>query len=426
MKLFSSLKNLIPMILSILFSVLVTLLITVLYSNNPENLILEKLVQGEVLASIIVAFPTLKTWLDNELSNKANLYREEFKNLIEKISHKTIQITNLEVEELKELLKKENNKTYINYKSTFLLIQNQLKSEHVIKSNYSFIKDIKGINSRLLKGIESKELKDLVGKIDEFKFIDFGELFNNKLKINVSEYKENINFINCDFTLNYFKNSDLLQSSNLKIKFENCILEKGSLSLLKTSNVEYELDNIYYYDERNILREYVEQKNTNVDKWKKINGLNCNFEEIFEERELLKLGAINQYILKNNGIDISLETNKNDNESINLKIIKEIKKILGKEFKDVSDDQIFVSRSKSYIQESKNGYKYKWRSWNVLPEKYINEDSKKLFIFAIQKENYDKNNFICVVFDSYNMKELLNFKQITSDNRYYFYFACKK
>lgn len=424
MKLLSIFKNLLPVILSILFSVIIISWILIMYYFNPENKILEKLVQGEVLAGIIVAFPTLMTWIDNELSNKANLYREEFEKIIEKISDNKIQITNLEVEELKDILIKANSKTYINYKSTFLLIQNQLMSEKITKFNYYFIKDLKDINSRLLKGIKSNELKDLVEKIDEFKFIDFGELLNNKVKINLSEYKVKIKFINCDFTLKFFKNSDFLQSSNLKVRFENCFIEKGSLSLLELSDVEYELENVYYYDERNELREYIDKNNNEVSKWKGINELNYNIEEIFEERELLEFGPINQYILKNNGMDISLETNKN--ESINLKIIKEIKKILGGKFKDISNDEIFVSRSKSYIQESKNGYNYKWRSWNVLPEKYINTDSKKLFVFAIQKENSDKNKFICVVFDSYNMKEILNFKQMSSDNRYYFYLACKK
>lgn len=408
-------------IASSLIPVLIILLLNYFY---PDNCVLQKLVQGEVLAGLMVVFPTLMTWINTESANRINLYREEFKNLIEKINSKTIQISNLEVEELKDLLNKSDSKLFINYKATFLLLQNRLQIENITKSNFYFLKDIKDINSKLLKGINSEDLKDLMKKIDEFKFIDFGELFNNNLLLDVSQYKSKISFINCDFTVSYFKASDLLQNSSLNIKFENCILEKEILPLLKDFNLEYDVESIYYYDDIDELRNYTVEKKDGFKIWKKFEGLTDNFEEIFEERELLEYGPINQYILKNNVFDITLETNTN--ESINLKIIREIKKILGKGFTDISDDDIFVSRSKSYIQDSKNADNYKWRSWNALSSKYTNEEAKKLFIFAIQKENYNKNNFMCVIFDSDNMKALLNLKQLSSDGRYYFYLACKR
>ena len=409
---------------TILYSAIPVSIVLLLYYLFPDNCVLQKLVQGEVLAGLMVVIPTLMTWMNTETDNKINLYREEFKSLIEKISSKTIQVSNLEVEELKDLLNKRDSKSFINYKATFLLLQNRLQTENITKSNFYFLKDIKDINSKLLKGINSEDLKDLMKKIDEFKFIDFGELFNNNLLLDVSQYKSKIGFINCDFTVSYFKASDLLQNSSLNIKFENCILEKEILPLLKDFNLEYDVESIYYYDDRDELRNFTVEGKDDSKIWKKFEGLTDNFEEIFEERELLEYGPINQYILKNNVFDITLETN--NNESINLKIIREIKKILGKGFTDIPDDDIFVSRSKSYIQESKNGDNYKWRSWNVLPSRYTNEEAKKLFVFAIQKENYNKNNFVCVIFDSDNMKALLNFKQLSSDDRYYFYLACKR
>ena len=84
-----------------------------------------------------------------------------------------------------------------------------------------------------------------------------------------------------------------------------------------------------------------------------------------------------------------------------------------------------MSRSKSYIQDTKDGFKYNWRSWNVLPKEVLKKE-KQIYIFAIQLDKNDNTTFSCVVFEDEKLKELLKSKRITPDDRFYFYFASKK
>ena len=415
------------MLKSILYSILIVLLLLIMYTLFPCNYFFEKLVQGEVLASLIVAFPTLQMWKNKELSNKIELHREEYRELIENINKKESQITNLEIEILKDLLHESNSDSFVNYKTVFLLLQNKLQSETEIQLKDNFIKDIRKINFELLNKMNSSEVKELINKILEFKFIDFSEILNNCELLEVTEFKDNLTFINCCFSVDYFTKSTFLQNSISHVWFENCIIEMDSLNLLKEYDIKYELKNSYYYDERGLLREYTEK--TELSKSEKI--YNNEIEEkikiqdkIFEERDLSKFGSINQYIIKQKVFDITLKSNNQD--SINSKIFTEIKNILKDELKDIENKDIFVSRSKSYVQNTTDGEKYNWRSWNVLPETQAKDNSKKLYIFAVQKNKNDNKNYVCVILDKNNMNKLLKLKKLSSDNRYYFYFASKK
>lgn len=415
------------MLKSILYSILIVLLLLIMYTLFPCNYFFEKLVQGEVLAGLIVAFPTLKMWENNELSKKIELHREEYRNLIEIINNKDSQITNLEVEVLKDLLHEPNSDSFMNYKTIFLLLQNKLQSETEIQLKDNFIKDIRKINFEILNKMNSSEVNELMKKILEVKFIDFSVILNNRELLELTDRKANITFINCCFSEECFTKSTFLQSSSINVCFENCIIEIDSLNLLEEYDFKYELKNSYYYDEQGFLREYTEK--TELSKSEKID--NNDIEEkikiqdkIFEERDLSKFGSINQYIIKQKVFDITLKSNNQD--SINSKIFTEIKNILKHELKDIENKDIFVSRSKSYVQNTTDGANYNWRSWNVLPESQAKDESKKLYIFAVQKNKNDNKNYVCVILDKNNMNKLLKLKKLSSDNRYYFYFASKK
>ena len=142
---------------------------------------------------------------------------------------------------------------------------------------------------------------------------------------------------------------------------------------------------------------------------------------IYEERELKDAGPINDFIIGNKSIPVKIEIDSFS--SINLKIIDEVINKLCQ--KNLSREDIFVSRSKSYIQDTKDGFKYNWRSWNVLPKEAI-EKEKQIYIFSIQLDKNDNTNFTCVVFENEKLRNLLKSKRLTPDDRYYFYFASKK
>lgn len=445
--------------INVIISGLILLLILILYSFNTSNIILEKLVQGEVLASVMVAFPTLVTWLHNDYLSKKDVKKNEYNMWVKDVLSNENQVSIDQIMELNSLLAENEIYDFIDYKILFVKLQKQLNNNDVLrKSNRIFERELHDLNHKILTRLKHEEIEEVFKKSDEckYKFIDFNKLYNKFGGIKqLMSINENIEFINCCFSTNFLIGWEFLTPTTNVYTFTSCVLESNSFDELSHQDIKFIDDNSGYFDlftgEFILFSESKEsfkiqsglksdancdnanqsqyEGNELLDGYSK--GENNNFfsnsseiyeqDYIYEERELKDAGPINDFIIGNKSIPVKIEIDSFS--SINLKIIDEVINKLCQ--KNLSREDIFVSRSKSYIQDTKDGFKYNWRSWNVLPKEAI-EKEKQIYIFSIQLDKNDNTNFTCVVFENEKLRNLLKSKRLTPDDRYYFYFASKK
>lgn len=424
------------LIFSILCSILAINTIFIIYSLFPDNNIMEKLVQGEILAGIAIAFPTIVLWSYETRERRLERLKDNYNKWIEtfKISKNNdrIGLLNQLINFLEKSKLIDNDQEIIDYKHLFILLQIIMNSE--FDDENVIVKQWRTINLILLENINEKSASDLKSFFENQLFylknfslnaIDFIELERKSIQLKDFQGQPiDITFNNCVFNYDDLISWSFFASDNEYI-FNNCTFDRQieNDDLINLENKDYKFKfNGYYLLGEEISQKYfvVEDSRENKgnsstpDKYKKA-------DEIFEERELKSMGPINEYLCEGRSLEIEIDISNQG--SLNEKIIK---KVISNIESEIELDNIFISRSKSYLQNETDIKKYNWRSWNVISEENANNENYSLFIFAIQLDKDNDTKFECVIMEKEKFRKLLEYKTLTKDKRYYFYFSNPK
>lgn len=467
-------------------SLILLFIIFVGYHCFPsEDSLFSKLVSGEVIVGVTVAFPTFYTWYRRDKKEKADseAHQEEQKKIqkerykyqkyteiksdyltwnknfsIDNMSQ-ILTIVNLEqiIERVEEFYKISENKEMhpIDFTSLFIMIQEYFK-EWSKSNKYKESSDGNKINS----------------------IYDSWRKLNNKIISNMSNVPDHAKNAEDVYALDFCKNSSIFREYTRSSKFYGCKFKPENFDDFLSNDGFYEfydtfmeskltpddlseigddvkLERYFYEDDfGNILLSTTEQKDEKPKNEKQDNSsqdmpdeeqgsegiTSTNNEEgtleqsklerslrynsIYENRDLSDLGAINKYIECQQSIKVTLNDHKSN---IKQQIFDALKKLGKTEFDMMTEGNSFVSRSKNYIPDMKEkGEKnWAWYSWNVLTKMKTEDKNIKFYIFAVQTSD---RAFECIVIKEEKLGELLEQKKksMTKDSRYFFYFAKEK
>lgn len=418
----------------------ILMLIFLGYSFFPDDQgLFDKLVSGEVIVGITVAFPTLYTWYKKEkeekkskqeyytyqsyteLKNDYIMWHEDFNE--EKVDLILAVVKLNQLLDRVELFQNRSNNSGlipIDFETLFVVIQQKIEKDIDIQ-NENDIPDIyeswRSINNRIIKKMSYSHYYNNAKKIFAIDFVEQSDL--------LMEFTRFTYFTGCKFKKTQLL--DFINQNGGSYEFNNIVLNsKLSDEELNEIKDNVELGDYFYYDEMGEVfketRNDIENKQKEFEQDSSIEQNSSNKNGgIYENRDLSNFGPINNYIVMKEAIEISILTTNN----IKNKIFDEIKKKEEGVFDELTRNEAFISTSKNYIPEMKNSDKDKWQwhSWNVLKEDNINNAMIKFFIFAVK---IDETKFECIVIGKSQLLELLKKKRKTKDMRYYFYLAKQK
>lgn len=448
-------------------------------SFRSETGMFHKLVSGEVIVGIAVAFPILLTWYrkdkkekkeENETKKKQYIYqvytelKSDYLKLKEDFHKKEMNqiLTLVSLEQIidrielferisgSEVDKPNESFEPIDFLSLFVSIQEKLKN---LRPEFEISKDPNSLyyswrilNNKIIHKIKSTAPNYM--NFEDVCAIDF-----NKNSDLLWKYARASSFYGCEFKAN-----DLMQfitvNDGLYI-FKDVFLDR-KLTSEEISQIkdDIELKSYFYIDEFGSIHKYqtdqeiskektvmsTEQK-TSKDNQKDLNSAINRKQKnktqkiladtggedeeeyrkpfIYERRDLSDYGPINMFIECGKALDVSINE---ENSGVKQQIFNILKRVYEKSLNNMSKDNSFISISKNFIPEMKDSdkEKFEWHSWNVLTEKKINDHSISFFIFAIK---ITEIKFECIVITRKELTELLKLKNKTIDNRYFFYFA---
>ena len=436
--------------------------------------IFNKLVSGEVIVGVAVAFPILFTWYRKEQKQKElydyqlyaelkNDYLTWFKSFYEENMNLNLALVNLEqiVERVKVFDEISDSKDMhpIDFTSLFVAIQEKFRESCITVPDQSDINSIyeswRLINNDIIARMdESQRRKHAVQDVyaidfiknpkmlkyydhaysfngckfesDEFlNFIknDAQSKFNNIFldrKIEVKDYKliSDYGRLNCYFYIDDLGNTSLFDRdqekhhTNLTSRTDGNDREKEKQNSVNLKNSSEELS-CSVSNDLTRTSEFPSQERLS------------NSDLIYEKRDLADDEPINDLIESQKSIRVTIN---NDNSSIKQKIFDELKLKMPM-LNEIEDYTYFISISKNYVTDMKDSEqkKWKWYSWNVLTKMKTEDEKIKFFIFAVNTSDKDPDkDFECIVINKENLGNLLEQKTMTKDSRYFFYFAKKK
>lgn len=456
------------------------------YFFPSNNGLFSKLVSGEVIVGVTVAFPILFTWYRRDKKEKANsraLQEEEkkiqkerynyqeyteiksdyltwYKSFYEDNRSQILAIVNLEqiidrVEVFDTI--SDNKKMHpIDFTSLFVMIQERLKEcsneneklNDSIKIN-SIYDSWRGLNNKIISNMS--DVHQHAKNADEVYAIDFSK--NSSI---LQKYRRSSKFYGCKFKPEIF--IDFIGQDDGFYEFYYTLMERkltsaelDEIERVKKENDLY-LEDYLYSDEfgtmllSNIDQKDVKQDNSSQEKPDEEQGsegitpatnevepleqskseLSSREIPIYENRDLSDFGEINKFVECQQSIKVTIN---DDKSSIKQQIFDALKRLEKTEFDTMTKDNSFVSKSKNFIPDmkEKDEKKWDWYSWNVLTEMKIKDEKIKFFIFAVDTSDIDSDkNFECIVIKKENLSELLKLKSMTKDSRYFFYFAKEK
>lgn len=427
-------KNL---VFAIFCSILSINTILIIYSIYPENNIMEKLVQGEILAGIAIAFPTIVLWSYETNEKRLERVKDNYNQWLDKFeSSKNIDKLGLQIQ-LLNILKKcksiDNNQEIIDYIHLFITIQSKLNNENnEIEDENLTIKQWRTINTELMKSIKERSENDLKLLFDNqfycekdfsINSIDFIELKKISKQItNFQGHPLKISFNNCIFNYDDLINWSFFVPDN-EYNFNNCMFDCHiQKEDFKRRDLNFKFNGYYLLGE-DASKKYFVVEDIMYESYA---NNDCSFEfskkeEVFEERELKSIGPINGYLYGKRALEIHID-NSNQGE-INKKIVD---KVIDNNDLLFTANKIFISRSKNYLQNDRDKKNFNWRSWNVISEENVKNMNYDLYIFAIQLDKYNNEKYKCVILEKEKFRELLKLKVLSKDHRYYFYFTNPK
>ncbi len=447
---------------------------------NSETSMFEKLVSGDVIIGVAVAFPILLTWYrkdkkekkeENETKKKQYIYqvytelKSNYLKLKEDFNKKEMNqiLTLVSLEQIidrielfekisSDELKKPTESTElfepIDFLSLFVSVQEKLKN---LRSEIETSKDPNALyyswrvlNNKIINKIKSTAPHYI--NFEEVYAIDFSKNF--KL---LEKYARASSFHGCEFQVEDLQN--FITANDGLYVFEDIFLDR-KLTSEEISQIkdDIELKSYFYIDEFGSINKYqtvqenskektvmsTEQK-VSKDNQKYLNSeinrkqnnksqkilVDIGGEEeaqndmIYERRDLSDYGPINRFIEYGKALNVSINE---ENSGVKQQILNILKGVYKTSLNNMSKDNSFISISKNFIPEMKDSdkEKFEWHSWNVLTEKKINDHNISFFIFAIK---ITEMKFECIVITRKELNELLKLKNKTIDNRYFFYFA---
>lgn len=459
------------------------LIIFVGYHCFPsEDSLFSKLVSGEVIVGVTVAFPTFYTWYrrDKKETADSEAHQEEQKK-IQKERYKYQKYTeiksdyltwnkNFSIDNMSQILTIVNLEQIIERVEEFYKISEN-KEMHPIDFTSLFIM-IQEILKEWSKSNKYKESSDR-NKINSI--YDSWRKLNNKIISNMSNVPDHAKNAEEVYALDFSKNSSIFREYTRSSKFYGCKFKPENFddylsndgfyefydTFMERKLYSYELSKIgddvklerYFYEDDfgNILLSTTEQKDVKQDNssqekpdeeqgsegitpaTNEVEPLEQSNSElssreipIYENRDLSDFGEINKFVECQQSIKVTIN---DDKSSIKQQIFDALKRLEKTEFDTMTKDNSFVSKSKNFIPDmkKKDKKKWDWYSWNVLTEMKIKDEKIKFFIFAVDTSDIDSDkNFECIVIKKENLSELLKLKSMTKDSRYFFYFAKEK
>lgn len=408
----------------VISSIIICGMLLVVYYNFDFNKILEKLTSDSILIAIGSSIPVIHLYKYNFIEKEKNKLIEEYNIWTKKFekAHTNLEIYSLSIH-LESILSRKNNiKFYddiFNLEEIFILIQEKLK---VRENKLCLIRWGKTISIILNELSQYGELKliseywSVPESTINIVSVDFNQVA--KLNLKYKDAKGKVNFRYCNFKKDFLEKWEFL-NSDAEYFFDTCsfdvVLKKDSFNF--DFDIKLEFKNCYIESEPPFYKINIDEIQDNER------------DSIYEERELGKNDVINKWLLTGKEILIDISNNK-DKIKIERKIIQELKnspQIQGmSKIINIIDNKYVFSKSKNYCPDTKDGYLYEWRSWNVLSKEKAESENAELYIFVVQLNANDNTKFVCLLFNKAKFREMISNLTLTKDERYYFYFAKKK
>ena len=408
----------------VISSIIICGMLLVVYYNFDFDKILEKLTSDSILIAIGSSIPVIHLYKYNFIEKEKNKLIEEYNIWTKKFekAHTNLEIYSLSIH-LESILSRKNNiKFYddiFNLEEIFILIQEKLK---VRENKLCLIRWEKTISIILNELSQYDELKliseywSVPESTINIVSVDFNQVV--KLNLKYKDAKGKVNFRYCNFKKDFLEKWEFL-NSDAEYFFDTCsfdvVFKKDSFNF--DFDIKLEFKNCYIESEPPFYKINIDEIQDNER------------DSIYEERELGKNDVINKWLLTGKEILIDISNNK-DKIKIERKIIQELKnspQIQGmSKIINIIDNKYVFSKSKNYCPDTKDGYLYEWRSWNVLSKEKAESENAELYIFVVQLNANDNTKFVCLLFNKAKFREMISNLTLTKDERYYFYFAKKK
>ena len=403
----------------------------ILYMNNlfeGKNLILNSLSQGEVLAGIVIALPTLVTWnqaIEQSKENKKNTvsdnvrdtvkyYDKQLTELVADISKTKelpfykagkieyiIDTYNKLLKEWNEILKLDISLDFVQVLSTICSIKYPKGIENPgneLAENWKY--NLSTALKPVMREIISLKKEEVFGskEVKYFSYVEFGDIGYEIEKVKFKDKR----FVECTFS------ADFIDSNSFeKCKFINCSISTGELSEQK-------------------VKELLSDSNTIIGTFKDSNE--DDFAEQFYSTSVSEYGTVfdaregiiaDNYILGNKFFEI--DSKSENREEIYKDIINGLVSYgIGV---DEKRNNKKISISKNYItEENKSSYiaGSLFSGWNSLfSEKIQKSNNFKYYIFCIKNENV----YNTIVFENDSFTRFLKKKNIDKAGKYNFYFT---
>lgn len=409
----------------------VVIVIIILWLNNlfeGKNLIFNSLSQGEVLAGIVIALPTIVTWkqaIEQSKENKKNTvsdnvrdtvryYDKQLTELVADISKTKelpfykagkieyiIDTYNKLLKEWNEILKLDISLDFVQVLSTICSIKYPKGIENPgneLAENWKY--NLSTALKPVMREIISLKKEEIFGskEVKYFSYVEFGA---TGYEIEKVKFKDK-SFVECTFSTDFFASN-----SFEACEFINCSISTGELSEQKVIELLSDSNTIIGTFKDSNEDDFAEQfYSTSVSE----------YGTVFDARE----GIIaDNYILGNNFFEI--DSKSENREEIYQDIIN------GLVSYDIGVDEKInnkkISISKNYITETnKSGYiaGSLFSGWNSLfSEKIQKSNNFKYYIFCIKNENV----YNTIVFEIDSFTKFLKKKNVDKAGKYNFYFT---
>jgi hypothetical protein len=454
-----------------------------------EDSLFSKLVSGEVIVGVTVAFPILFTWYRRDKKEKADskaLQEEEkkiqkerynyqqyteikndyltwFKSFYEENMNLSLALVNLEqiVERVKVFDEISDSKDMhpIDFTSLFVAIQEKFRESCITVSDQSDINNIyeswRLINNDIIAEMDESQRRKYVVK--DVYAIDF--ITNSDM---LEYYDRAYSFNGCRFESDEFLK---FIQNDAQSKFNNIFLDRKITSEEhKTISGSGELNSYFYIDDLgNTCLFDRDQEKQDSD-----NHTNSTSQTDDNDREKEKQDSVNpknsseevpcsvsndltqisespsqerpsnrDLIYENRDladygpINDLIESGKSITVSIN-NDNSSIKQKIFDELKlsipmlnEIKNNTYFISRSKNFVPDMKDSEQKKWEWHSWNVLTKMKTEDKKIKFYIFAVQTSDRA-FECIVINKENLGELLKHKSMTKDSRYFFYFAKEK
>ena len=440
-------KNLLGKSIWLSLILIILLLIIYILVRMLDNELAEKLVQGEVLVGVAIAFPTLTSWFFARRVSEEQSKRQAREQAWDIIKHYDDMIYNeVNISDKNSILSISDAYKVTHIISTFkelitpyeedLNSKFQLDYPHLLtklcileEKNFDDINDIFSDNE--LKGaislatlpvleeiyrhgnqkvLEDNSVKTFV--LVKFDFRNFFKSENSENDMSVEFFGKT--FLECSFSYDYFIKQQY-KSNN----FINCTIESDEgdivdmlIDTLKINNnkIKGKMTIISNGEQRDIYQSELEESTD-------LKHSGTVIVEDFRDNIL-----VNSFINSN---VYPLNVSTLDSKKLKEEIMEKLIGLAKLEQININYDNSRISISKDYKSE-KNESKYgplKWLGWHSIYDKQLQEGlNKEYYIFIVKSE---KKAF-AIIFSENNFKEYLNRKTVDATGKYNFYFGEKK